>query len=158
MDVEKTVWDTIAEGEDVISLGNREVASRAYVSWFNFTGSDQQKRIKDLSGGEKNRVYLAKILKSGGNLILLDEPTNDLDVNTMRALEEAILNFGGSVVVISHDRWFVDRVCTHTIAFEGDSTVNFFYGNYSEYEVHLKERLGVDSLIPKRLKYRKFQN
>ncbi|MCB9027282.1 MAG: energy-dependent translational throttle protein EttA [Bdellovibrionaceae bacterium] len=157
IDSNKSVWEVISEGQDVIKLGHREVASRAYVSWFNFSGGDQQKKIKELSGGERNRVYLAKILKTGGNLILLDEPTNDLDVNTMRALEEAILNFGGSVVVISHDRWFLDRICTHIMAFEGDSKVEYFYGNYSEYEEDLKKRLGVDTLIPKRLKYRKLQ-
>ena len=155
LDPEKTVWEEISEGKEPIVLGNREVASRAYVSWFNFSGGTQQKKIKELSGGEKNRVYLAKILKSGGNLLLLDEPTNDLDVNTMRALEEALSNFGGSAVVISHDRWFLDRICTHILAFEGDSKVNFYYGNYSEYEADLKARLGVDSLIPKRIKYRK---
>ncbi|MCB0390999.1 MAG: energy-dependent translational throttle protein EttA [Bdellovibrionales bacterium] len=154
---EKTVWQEISEDQDVIQLGHREVASRAYVSWFNFTGGAQQKKIKELSGGERNRVYLAKILKEGGNLILLDEPTNDLDVNTMRALEEAILDFGGSVMVISHDRWFLDRICTHIMAFEGDSKINFFPGNYSEYEEDLKKRLGTDTLIPKRLKYRKLQ-
>ena len=151
-----SVFKAIAGNEDVIALGNREVAARAYVSWFNFTGGDQSKTIKDLSGGEKNRVYLAKILKEGGNLILLDEPTNDLDVNTMRALEEALLEFGGSAVVISHDRWFLDRICTHIMAFEGDSKVNFFNGNYSEYEEDLKKRLGTDTIIPQRIKYRKF--
>jgi sulfate-transporting ATPase len=157
LDPEKTVWETISEGNEQIRLGNREVASRAYCSWFNFAGGTQQKKIKELSGGERNRVYLAKILKQGANLLLLDEPTNDLDVNTMRALEEALANFGGSVVVISHDRWFLDRICTHILAFEGDSQVNFFHGNYSEYEADLKKRLGVDSLIPKRIKYRKLQ-
>ncbi len=157
LDPEKTVWEEISEGREQVQLGNREVASRAYVSWFNFAGGSQQKKIKELSGGERNRVYLAKILKEGGNLLLLDEPTNDLDVNTMRALEEALINFGGSAVVISHDRWFLDRICTHILAFEGDSKVNFFYGNYSEYEADLKVRLGVDSLIPKRIKYRKLQ-
>lgn len=152
---EKTVWEEISAGSEQISLGTREVSSRAYVSWFNLSGNDQQKRIKDLSGGEKNRVYLAKILKEGGNLLLLDEPTNDLDVNTMRALEEAMLEFGGSAIVISHDRWFLDRICTHIMAFEGESKVEFFAGNYSEYEADLKKRLGTDTLIPRRIKYRK---
>lgn len=157
LDPNKTVWETISKGQEVIALGNREVASRAYVSWFNFSGGDQQKRVGDLSGGEKNRVYLALILQKQANLLLLDEPTNDLDVNTMRALEEAILNFGGSVVVISHDRWFLDRVCTHIMAYEGDSHVEFFIGNYTEYEEDLKKRLGVDTLVPTRIKYRKLQ-
>ena len=152
---EKSVWEEIAEGQDVVTLGSREVASRAYVSWFNFSGADQQKKIKDLSGGEKNRVYMAKMLKEGGNVLLLDEPTNDLDINTLRALEEALLSFGGSVVVISHDRWFLDRVCTHIMAFEGESKGYFYTGNYTEYEGDLKKRLGVDSLIPKRIQYRK---
>ncbi len=155
---DKTVWEDISGGNDIISLGAKEVASRAYVSWFNFSGSDQQKRVKDLSGGEKNRLYLAKMLQTGGNVLLLDEPTNDLDVNTMRALEEAILEFGGSVLVISHDRWFLDRICTHIMAFEGDSHVEFFNGNYSEYEADLKKRLGVDVIQPKRIKYRKIKN
>ncbi len=151
---DKTVFEEISEGEDVIVLGTREVQARAYVSWFNFSGTDQQKKVGDLSGGERNRVQLAKVLKQGANVILLDEPTNDLDVNTMRALEDAILEFGGSVVVISHDRWFLDRICTHIMAFEGDSQVNFFSGNYSEYEGDLKKRLNVDELIPSRIKYR----
>lgn len=155
LDGEKTVWEEISNGQENIQLGLREVNSRAYVAKFNFNGSDQQKKIKDLSGGEKNRVYLAKMLKEGANLLLLDEPTNDLDVNTMRALEEALLNFGGSAVVISHDRWFLDRICTHIMAFEGDSKVNWFIGNYSEYEADLKKRLGTDTLIPRRLKYRR---
>ena len=155
IDGNKTVWEEISGGEDMIPLGNREVASRAYVSRFNFIGSDQQKKMSELSGGEKNRVYLAKMLKEGANFLLLDEPTNDLDVNTMRALEDALLEFGGSAVIISHDRWFLDRVCTHIMAFEGDSQVNWFAGNYSEYEEDLKKRLGVDSLTPTRIKYRK---
>ena len=154
---EKSVWEEVSNGDDIIMLGGREVASRAYVSKFNFNGADQQKKMKDLSGGEKNRVYLAKMLKEGSNLMLLDEPTNDLDVNTMRALEEALLSYGGSVIAISHDRWFLDRVCTHILSFEGDSHVNWFIGNYSEYEEDLKKRLGVDSLTPKRLKYRRLQ-
>lgn len=155
---EKSVFEEISGGEDVIKLGGKEVASRAYCSWFNFTGTDQQKRVKDLSGGERNRLYLAKMLKTGANLLLLDEPTNDLDVNTMRALEEALMEFAGCAVIISHDRWFLDRVCTHILAFEGDSHVEFFTGNYTEYEQNLKQRLGVESLTPKRIKYRKISN
>lgn len=151
----KTVWEEISEGQDEIELGSRKVASRAYCSWFNFSGSSQQAKVGTLSGGERNRVHLAKLLKKGSNLLLLDEPTNDLDVNTLRALEEAISNFGGSVAIISHDRWFLDRVCTHIIGFESDSQVRFFEGNYTEYEDDLKKRLGVDSLVPTRLKYRK---
>jgi sulfate-transporting ATPase len=158
VDPEKTVWTEIASGEDVVKLGNREISSRAYASWFAFTGDSQQKRVKDLSGGERNRLYMAKMLKEGGNVLLLDEPTNDLDVNTMRALEEAILEFGGCSVIISHDRWFLDRVCTHIMAFEGDSKVEFFNGNYSEYEADLKKRLGVETLIPKRIQYRKLSH
>lgn len=151
----KSVFEEISEGEDIIYLGNREVAARAYVSWFNFTGGDQSKKIGDLSGGEKNRVYLAKLLKTGANFLMLDEPTNDLDVNTMRALEDALVNFGGCAAVISHDRWFLDRICTHILAFEGDSHVEFFPGNYSEYEEDYKKRKGVDELQPTRIKYRK---
>lgn len=156
--LEKTVWEEISGGHDVINLGGREVASRAYVSWFNFPGSVQQKKMKDLSGGEKNRVYLAKTLKQGANMLLLDEPTNDLDINTMRALEEALLNFGGNVVVVSHDRWFLDRICTHILAFEGDSKVNWFIGNYTEYETDLKKRMGTDVLVPEKLKYKKINS
>ncbi len=151
---DKTVWDEISDGLDVIQLGKREVNSRAYVSRFNFSGSDQQKRVGQLSGGERNRVHLAKMLKSGANVILLDEPTNDLDVNTMRALEEALENFAGCAVVISHDRWFLDRIATHILAFEGDSNVEYFDGNYSEYEADRKRRLGVDADQPHRIKYR----
>jgi ATP-binding cassette ChvD family protein len=154
VDPERTVWMDISHGEDIVKLGTREVPSRAYASWFAFAGDAQQKRVKDLSGGEKNRLYMAKMLKQGGNVLLLDEPTNDLDVNTMRALEEALLEFGGCVLVISHDRWFLDRICTHIMAFEGDSKVEFFNGNYSEYEADLKRRLGVESLTPKRIHYR----
>ncbi len=154
-DPERLVWQEIADGQDIVRLGNRDVPARAYASWFNFTGDAQQKRVKDLSGGEKNRLYLGKMLKQGANLLLLDEPTNDLDVNTMRALEDALLEFGGSAMVISHDRWFLDRICTHIMGFEGDSHVEFFTGNYSEYEADLKKRLGTDVLIPKRIKYRK---
>ena len=151
---DKTVWDEISDGLDVINLGKREVNSRAYVSRFNFSGSDQQKRVGQLSGGERNRVHLAKMLKSGANVILLDEPTNDLDVNTMRALEEALDNFAGCAVVISHDRWFLDRIATHILAFEGDSHVEYFDGNYSEYEEDRKRRLGHDADQPHRIKYR----
>ncbi len=158
LDGNRTVWEEVSEKQDVIKLGNREVPSRAYVSWFAFSGGDQQKKVKDLSGGEKNRLYLAKLLKQGANLLLLDEPTNDLDVNTMRALEDALLEFGGSAVIISHDRWFLDRICTHILAFEGDGKAEWFIGNYSEYEAALKARLGVEELQPKRLKHRKLMN
>ena len=151
---EKTVFDEITDGLDLIQLGKREMNSRAYVSRFNFGGSDQQKFVGQLSGGERNRVHLAKMLKSGANVLLLDEPTNDLDVNTMRALEEALENFGGCAVVISHDRWFLDRIATHILAFEGDSKVEFFDGNYSEYEADRKRRLGHDADQPHRIKYR----
>ncbi|MDM7920896.1 MAG: energy-dependent translational throttle protein EttA [Pyrinomonadaceae bacterium] len=154
LNADKTVWDEISDGLDVINLGKREVNSRAYVSRFNFSGSDQQKRVGQLSGGERNRVHLAKMLKSGANVILLDEPTNDLDVNTMRALEEALENFAGCAVVISHDRWFLDRIATHILAFEGDSHVEYFDGNYSEYEADRKRRLGHDADQPHRIKYR----
>lgn len=157
IDANKTVWEEISKGEDVINLGGKEISSRAYASWFNFSGESQQKKVGVLSGGERNRLYLAKMLQEGANLLLLDEPTNDLDVNTMRALEEALLEFGGSAMVISHDRWFLDRICTHILAFEGDSHVEWFVGNYSEYEENLKKRLGVDTLEPKRIKYRKLQ-
>ena len=152
---DKTVWEELSDGLDNITVGNYEVASRAYVSRFNFRGSSQQKRVKDLSGGERNRVHLAKLLKSGGNLLLLDEPTNDLDVETLRALEEAILDFPGSAVVISHDRWFLDRIATHILAFEGDSNVFFYEGNYSEYEANRKQRLGQQADQPHRIKYKK---
>lgn len=155
---EEIVWQEISGKQDVVRLGNREISARAYASWFNFTGDSQQKRVKDLSGGERNRLYMAKMLRSGGNVLLLDEPTNDLDVNTMRALEEAMLEFGGCSVVISHDRWFLDRICTHIIAFEGDSKVEFFPGNYTEYEADLKRRLGVETLVPKRIHYRKLSH
>jgi ATP-binding cassette ChvD family protein len=154
LDANKTIWEEISEGLDVIQLGKREMNSRAYVSRFNFSGTDQQKRVGQLSGGERNRVHLAKMLKSGANVILLDEPTNDLDVNTMRALEEALENFAGCAVVISHDRWFLDRIATHILAFEGDSHVEYFDGNYSEYEADRKRRLGHDADQPHRIKYR----
>jgi ATP-binding cassette ChvD family protein len=151
---EKTIFDEISDGLDLVQLGKREMNARAYVSRFNFSGSDQQKRVGMLSGGERNRVHLAKMLKSGANVILLDEPTNDLDVNTMRALEEALENFAGCAVVISHDRWFLDRIATHILAFEGDSKVVYFDGNYSEYEADKKRRLGHDADQPHRIKYR----
>ena len=154
LSADKTVWEEISDGLDVMQLGKREVNSRAYVSRFNFSGSDQQKRVGQLSGGERNRVHLAKMLRSGANVILLDEPTNDLDVNTMRALEEALENFAGCAVVISHDRWFLDRIATHILAFEGDSHVEYFDGNYSEYEADRKRRLGHDADQPHRIKYR----
>jgi ATP-binding cassette ChvD family protein len=155
LDGSKTVWDEISDGLDNITIGNYTVASRGYVSRFNFKGEDQQKHIKNLSGGERNRVHLAKLLKSGGNLLLLDEPTNDLDVETLRALEEAILEFPGCVVVISHDRWFLDRIATHILAFEGDSEVVWHEGNYSDYEQDRKRRLGDEADNPHRIKYRK---
>lgn len=151
---DKTIWEEISEGQEMIQLGKVAVNSRAYVSRFNFSGSDQQKKVGMLSGGERNRVHLAKMLKSGANVILLDEPTNDLDVNTMRALEEALENFAGCAVVISHDRWFLDRIATHILAFEGDSKVVWFEGNYSEYEEDRKKRLGSAADIPHRIKYR----
>jgi energy-dependent translational throttle protein EttA len=154
LDPEITIWEAISEGNDTIRLGNREVNSRAYVAKFNFTGADQQKKVGALSGGMRNRVHLARMLKSGGNVILLDEPTNDLDVNTLRALEEALENFGGCAVVISHDRWFLDRIATHILAFEGDSQVVWFDGNYSEYEADRRARLGTDAEQPHRIKYR----
>jgi sulfate-transporting ATPase len=152
---EKTVWEEISEGAESISVGQFTMPSRAYVSRFNFRGSDQQKQVKDLSGGERNRVHLAKLIRSGGNVLLLDEPTNDLDVETLRALEEALLEFPGCAVVISHDRWFLDRIATHMLAFEGDSNVTWFEGNYSEYEQDLKRRIGDDALNPRRVKYKK---
>ncbi len=157
LDPNKTVWEVISGGLDSIMVGAKEMNSRAYVSRFNFNGNDQQKKVGDLSGGERNRVHLAKVLQEGGNVLLLDEPTNDLDVNTMRALEEALLEFGGVCLVISHDRWFLDRICTHTMAFEGDSTVNFFNGNFTEYEEDRKKRLGDAALTPHRIKFRKLE-
>jgi ATP-binding cassette ChvD family protein len=150
-----TVWQEISGGQDLMIVGKHEVPSRAYCGRFNFKGSDQQKLVKDLSGGERNRLHLAKLLKSGSNLLLLDEPTNDLDVETLRALEEALLDFAGCAVVISHDRWFLDRIATHMLAFEGDSKVVWFEGNYADYEADRKRRLGVDADTPHRLKYRK---
>jgi ATP-binding cassette ChvD family protein len=151
----KTVWEEVTGGRDTVELGKREVASRAYVSWFNFKGRDQQRKVGSLSGGERNRVHLAKLLKGGANLLLLDEPTNDLDVDTLRALEEALLNFAGCAVVISHDRWFLDRIATHMLAFEGDSKVVWFEGNYQDYEADRHRRLGAEADQPHRIKYRK---
>ncbi|MDX2453712.1 energy-dependent translational throttle protein EttA [Desulfosarcina sp.] len=154
LDPEKNIWEMVSGGQDTIALGDRQVNSRAYVARFNFSGSDQQKKMGMLSGGERNRVHLARILKSGANVLLLDEPTNDLDVNTMRALEEALENFGGCAVVISHDRWFLDRIATHMLAFEGNSQVVWFEGNYSDYEKDRKKRLGTAADQPHRIKYR----
>ncbi len=155
LDDSKTVWEEISNGQDIIQVGNYEVNSRAYVGRFNFKGTEQQKRIGELSGGERNRVHLAKLLQSGGNVLLLDEPTNDLDVETLRALEEALLTFPGCAVVISHDRWFLDRIATHILAFEGDSHAEWFEGNYAEYEADKKKRLGTDADQPHRIKYRR---
>jgi ATP-binding cassette ChvD family protein len=154
LDPSRTVWQEISDGKDRITLGKRDIASRAYVASFNFRGSDQQKRVGDLSGGERNRLHLAKLLRSGGNLLLLDEPTNDLDVDTLRALEEALLDFAGCAVVISHDRWFLDRVATHILAFEGDSQVVWFEGAYDEYEENRRARLGDEAAQPHRIKYK----
>lgn len=154
LDSDKSIWEEITGGNEQIELGNRLVNSRAYVARFNFSGSDQQKKVGTLSGGQRNRVHLAKMLREGANVLLLDEPTNDLDVNTLRALEEALENFGGCAVVISHDRWFLDRLATHILAFEGDSQVVFFNGNWSEYAADRKKRLGADADVPRRVKYR----
>jgi ATP-binding cassette ChvD family protein len=156
LDDKKNVWEEISGGQDIIYLGKREINSRAYCSTFNFKGSDQQKKVGMLSGGERNRVHLAKMLKGGANLLLLDEPTNDLDVDTLRALEDALLDFAGCAVIISHDRFFLDRIATHMLAFEGDSHVEWFEGNFADYEEDKKRRLGLDSVIPHRLKYKKF--
>jgi len=155
LDGEKLVWETISDGRDIVTLGSREMPARAYAASFNFKGSDQQKRVKDLSGGERNRVHLARTLKAGGNLLLLDEPTNDLDVDTLRALEEALIAFAGCAVVISHDRWFLDRIATHILAFEGDSHVEYFEGNYEAYEADRKRRLGAEADQPHRIRYKK---
>lgn len=155
LDDSKTVWEEISEGQELITVGTYETSSRAYVGRFNFKGNQQQQSISELSGGERNRVHLAKVLKEGGNVLLLDEPTNDLDVETLRALEEALLDFPGCAIVISHDRWFLDRIATHIIAFEGDSHIEFFAGNYMEYEADRKRRLGADAEVPKRLKYKR---
>jgi ATP-binding cassette ChvD family protein len=156
LDGKKNVWEEISNGQDIILVGKKEVNSRAYVSLFNFKGADQQKKVGTLSGGERNRVHLAKMLRTGANLLLLDEPTNDLDVDTLRALEEALEDFAGCAVIISHDRWFLDRIATHILAFEGDSHVEWFEGNFQDYEADKMRRLGQDSIIPHRLKYKKF--
>jgi ATPase subunit of ABC transporter with duplicated ATPase domains len=155
IDPEKTVYETISNGTEYIRVGGREINARAYLSRFNFTGSDQEKKCGVLSGGERNRLHLALTLKSEANVLLLDEPTNDIDVNTLRALEEGLENFAGCAVVISHDRWFLDRICTHIIAFEGDSKVFVFEGSYSEYEENKKMRMGAEALQPKRIRYKK---
>ncbi|HIE54953.1 MAG TPA: energy-dependent translational throttle protein EttA, partial [Chromatiaceae bacterium] len=155
LDDSKTIWEEISDGQDIIRVGRFEMPSRAYVGHFNFRGSDQQKRVGDLSGGERNRVHLAKLLRSGGNVLLLDEPTNDLDVETLRALEEALLTFPGCAVVISHDRWFLDRIATHILAFEGDSKVTWFEGNYQDYEADRRRRLGEAADLPHRIKYKR---
>ena len=156
LDGKKSVWEEISGGADMLQLGKREVNSRAYCSAFNFKGADQQKKVGSLSGGERNRVHLAKMLKSGANVLLLDEPTNDLDVDTLRALEEALEDFAGCAVIISHDRWFLDRIATHMLAFEGDSHVEWFEGNFQDYEKDKMRRLGTDTVIPHRIKYKKF--
>lgn len=158
LDSNKTVWQEISDGHDLMQVGNFQMPSRAYVGRFNFKGTDQQKKMDQLSGGERNRVHLAKLLKSGGNVLLLDEPSNDLDVETLRALEEAILNFPGCAIVVSHDRWFLDRICTHLMAFEGNSQITFIEGNYSDYEADRKRRLGDDANKPSRIKYRRLQD
>jgi ATP-binding cassette ChvD family protein len=155
LDPNKTVWEEVSGGLDELEVGKKTVASRAYVSWFNFKGRDQQRKVGVLSGGERNRVHLAKLLRTGSNLLLLDEPTNDLDVDTLRALEEALLNFAGCAVVISHDRWFLDRIATHMLAFEGDSKIVWFEGNYQDYEADLRRRIGTEADTPHRIKYRK---
>jgi ATP-binding cassette ChvD family protein len=157
LDGKKSVWEEISGGQDILLLGKREVNSRAYCSAFNFKGADQQKKVGQLSGGERNRVHLAKMLKSGANVLLLDEPTNDLDVDTLRALEEALEDFAGCAVIISHDRWFLDRIATHILAFEGDSHVEWFEGNFQDYEADKTRRLGIDATIPHRIKYKKFR-
>jgi len=151
---QNTVYEELSGGNEILTLGKREVNARAYCSWFNFRGADQQKKVGSLSGGERNRLLMAKLLQSGGNLLLLDEPTNDLDVDTLRALEDALLEFAGCVLVISHDRWFLDRIATHMLAFEGDSQVVFFEGNYADYEKHRHERLGADADTPHRIRYK----
>ena len=155
LDPDKTVWEEISGGLDEIMLGDRPIASRAYVAGFNFKGTDQQKKVGKLSGGERNRLHLAKLLRSGGNLLLLDEPTNDLDTDTLRALEEALLAFAGCAVVVSHDRWFLDRVATHVLAFEGDSQVRWFEGNFDAYEAFRHEQLGAAADRPHRITYKK---
>jgi ATP-binding cassette ChvD family protein len=157
LDGRKTVWEEISNSQDIILLGKKEMNSRAYCAAFNFKGADQQKKVGQLSGGERNRVHLAKMLRSGANLLLLDEPTNDLDVDTLRALEEALETFAGCAVIISHDRWFLDRIATHILSFEGDSHVEWFEGNFQDYEKDKMRRLGTDSIIPHRVKYKKFR-
>ena len=154
LNAENTVYEELSGGNEIITLGKREVNARAYCSWFNFRGADQQKKVGTLSGGERNRLQMGKLLQTGGNLLLLDEPTNDLDVDTLRALEDALLEFAGCAVVISHDRWFLDRIATHILAFEGDSQVTWFEGNYQDYEKVRKERLGADADTPHRIKYK----
>ena len=156
LDDNQTVWQEISDGHDMIMLGKREVPSRAYVGWFNFKGGDQQKKVGQLSGGERNRVHLAKMLKEGGNLLLLDEPTNDLDVETLSALEAALEDFAGCAVIISHDRFFLDRIATHMLAFEGESHVEWFEGNFAEYEADKRRRLGDEATDPHRIKFKKF--
>ena len=155
LDPDKTVWEEISGGQDQIKLGERTVSSRAYVAGFNFKGTDQQKKVAKLSGGERNRLHLAKLLREGGNLLLLDEPTNDLDVDTLRALEEALLAFAGCAVVVSHDRWFLDRIATHVLAFEGDSQARWFEGNFEAYESFRREQLGAEADRPHRITYKK---
>ncbi|HJQ58892.1 MAG TPA: ATP-binding cassette domain-containing protein, partial [Vineibacter sp.] len=154
LDANKTVWEEISDGLDVLQIGKREMPSRAYCGGFNFKGADQQKKVGQLSGGERNRVHLAKMLKSGANVMLLDEPTNDLDVDTLRALEEALVDFAGCAVIISHDRWFLDRIATHILAFEGDSQVTWFEGNFQDYEEDKRRRLGADATEPHRIRYK----
>jgi ATPase subunit of ABC transporter with duplicated ATPase domains len=158
LDGGKSVYEEISGGEDELLFGARKVNARAYCAGFNFRGSDQQKKVKDLSGGERNRVHLAKLLKSGGNLLLLDEPTNDLDVDTLRALEDALVAFAGCAVVISHDRWFLDRIATHILAFEGESEVYWYEGNYQDYAADFKKRKGVDANQPHRIRYKKLHH
>jgi sulfate-transporting ATPase len=155
LDPDRTAWEEISDGYDTIRVGEREMNSRAYAAGFNFRGSDQQRKVGALSGGERNRLHLAKLLRRGGNLLLLDEPTNDLDVDTLRALEEALLSFAGCAVIISHDRWFLDRVCTHVLAFEGDSQVVWYEGNFEAYEEHRRERLGAEADRPHRITYKR---
>jgi ATPase subunit of ABC transporter with duplicated ATPase domains len=157
MDANNTVYQEISEGHDIIEIGTYQTPSRAYVSRFNFKGTDQQKYIKDLSGGERNRVHLAKLVKVGGNLLLLDEPTNDLDIETLRALEEALLEFPGCAMVISHDRWFLDRIATHIIDYRDEGQVNFFEGNFTEYDEWLKKTYGAQAIEPHRIKYKRMQ-
>jgi len=156
LDANATVWEEISSGGEIIQLGDAQMNSRAYCSAFNFKGGDQQKKVGSLSGGERNRVHMAKLLKTGGNVLLLDEPTNDLDVETLRALEDALVDFAGCAVVISHDRFFLDRICTHILAFEGEAHVEWFEGNFEDYEEDKKRRLGPDALEPKRVKHKKF--